>query len=112
MVFFVLPPVRGHLERTQPNVIRQFLAVLLDPGHLPPSAMSFLVLGMFTIVPFMATYLVANVGCAETNLKYMYLCGGLVTLGTMQLVGLAGGPLQQNGMFRILAVLTVVPSCW
>ena len=71
--------------------------------------MSFLVLGMFTIVPFMATYLVRNVGCPEADLKYMYFFGGLVTLVTMQFAGWLADRFNKRWMFRILAVLTVVP---
>ncbi len=109
-VFFVLPPVRGHLGRSYHNVLGQFAAVILDRGHLRAYAlMSFLVLGMFTIVPFMATYLVTNVGCAETDLKYMYLCGGLTTLATMQATGWLADRFSKQWLFRILAVCTVVP---
>ena len=92
----------------------QFTAVLLDGGHLRAYAlMSFLVLGMFTIVPFMATYLVVNVGCAESNLKYMYLCGGLDDAGNDAGDRLAGGPLQQAcGCFASWPSARWFQSCW
>jgi predicted MFS family arabinose efflux permease len=109
-VFLILPPVRGHLGRTYHNALDQFLKVALDPGHLRAYAlMTILVLGMFTIVPFMATFLVRNVGCPETDLKYMYLCGGLTTLFTMQGVGWLADRFSKLWLFRILAVLTVIP---
>jgi predicted MFS family arabinose efflux permease len=108
--FFVLPPVRGHLGKVHPNVLGQFLAAILDGGHLRAyGLMAFLVLGMFTIAPFMATYLVTNVGCAETDLKYMYFCGGLVTLGTLHGTGWLADRVSKMWLFRILAVFTVVP---
>src|SRR5205823_956261 len=108
--FVVLPSVRGHLGENYLNFLGQFVAVALDPGHLRAYAlMCVLVTGMFTIVPFFATYLVTNVGCAETDLKYMYLCGGLTTLGTMQLVGWLADRFSKLWLFRILAVLTVGP---
>src|SRR5262249_26253468 len=109
-VFFVLPSVRGHLGENYLNFLGQFLAAALDRGHLRAyGLMGVLVLGMFTIVPFFAAYLVRNVGCAETDLKYMYLCGGVTTLVTLQLVGWLADRFSKLVMFRVLAVLTVFP---
>ena len=109
-VFFALPPVRGHLGENYLNFLGRFLAVALDRGHLRAyGLMCLLVLGMFTIVPFFATYLVTNVGCAETDLPYMYFCGGLATLLTLQLVGWLADRFGKLALFRVLAVLTVLP---
>jgi DHA1 family inner membrane transport protein len=108
--FAVLPSVRGHLGRTHQTDLGRLIAIVLDGGHLRAYAlMSFLVLGMFTIFPFMATYLVRNVGCAETDLKYMYFFGGAVTLVTMQGIGWLADRVSKLWLFRILAVCTVVP---
>ena len=39
--------------------------------------------GSFTLAPYLATFLVFNVGLAQGDLKLMYLYGGIATLGTL-----------------------------
>jgi predicted MFS family arabinose efflux permease len=108
--FFVLPPLREHLSRQFLNPIGQFLAVSLDGGHLRAyTLMAVLVFGMFTTVPFLATYLTANVGIQETELPYMYFCGGLATLISQPIVGWLADRFGKLLLFRIMATVTVVP---
>ena len=108
--FIVLPSIRGHVGQDYRNVFGKFQSVLLDNGHMRAYAlMTFLVFGMFTIVPFMPTYLVRNVGCPENYLWMMYFCGGVVTLFTLQGVGWVSDHFSKKWTFRILAVLTMIP---
>ena len=48
---------------------------------------SFLMLGQFTVIPFIAPYMVANVGFTEGELTYIYFMGGALTILTSPLVG-------------------------
>src|SRR5439155_13562722 len=73
----VLPPLRGHLDSSDAGAAPGLWQVLRHPNHLRAYAlMATLVLGVFMVVPYLATYLVANVGYPRQDLPYIYLCGG------------------------------------
>jgi multidrug resistance protein len=107
--WFTLPPLRGHLHgpaADPPGLLR----VLLEPNHVRAYAlMAALVLGVFMLVPYLAIYLVANVGRTEAELPYVYLSGGLATLATVTLFGRLADRYGKLRVFRLAALATVVP---
>jgi predicted MFS family arabinose efflux permease len=108
LVGLVLPPMSGHLDRgrTAPNL----WGVFLEPAHLRAYLlMTAMVLSTFMIVPYLASYLVANTGRTNEELPYVYLCGGLATLVTMTLFGWLSDRFGKLLMFRSLALFTMVP---
>jgi predicted MFS family arabinose efflux permease len=105
----VLPPLRGHLRgrRQRPGTL---LPVLADANHLCAFAlMGALVLSTFIIWPYLPTYLRFNVGLRQDQLKFIYLCGGLATLGTQPLFGWLADRFGKLRVFGALALLTLVP---
>ncbi len=105
---WVLPPMRGHLGRHLVQVSAWQIAT--DPTHLRAFAlMASLICSSFLIVPYLASCLVANVGLHEADLKYIYLCGGLITLLTLPLVGRLADRLGKLLVFRVLALASMVP---
>jgi predicted MFS family arabinose efflux permease len=107
---FALPPLHGHLDAADAGEPIGLWQVFFHPNHVRAYAlMVALVLGVFMVVPYLATYLVANVGRAETELPYVYLCGGLTTLLTVSLFGRLADRYGKLRIFRIMALLTVVP---
>ncbi len=110
LVRFALPPMRGHLVRGHPLANSTSWKMLLHPNHLRAySLMTALVLSTFLIVPFLASYLVANVGVSKHQLPYVYLCGGLATLLTMTWFGRLADRFGKLPVFRVLALLTMIP---
>ena len=116
MVLFVLPPMRGHLDestsgkRSLEQALRDLLDVLTNPNHVRAYAlMVALVLGVFMIVPYIATYMVANVGIDRSDLKWIYLCGGLTTICTVTVFGRLADRFGKLLVFRVMALFTVVP---
>jgi MFS family permease len=61
------------------------------------------------LAPFMPTFLEANVGVRQTDLKFMYLCGGLTTLVTLPFFGRIADRFGKLPVFQILAVFALVP---
>src|SRR5262249_2174780 len=105
---FVLPPLRGHLAHKH-HVTDNWLTVLIQPSHLRAyTLMVMLVLSTFMIVPYLASYLVANAGRTEQELPYVYLWGGVATLLSMPLIGRLSDTFGKLPMFRILACFTLV----
>jgi predicted MFS family arabinose efflux permease len=107
----LLPSMRGHLLNRfeKPST----LGILLDAGHQRAYLLMIaLVLGTFTVVPYIASYLVANCGRSESELPLVYLCGGLATLVSLQFVGRLSDRFGKLRLFRIFALVTVIPLLW
>jgi len=107
LAFIALPPLRGHIG--QANVRPVSMAGLIrNPNHIRAFfLMASLVFGSFTIGPYLPAYLVNNVGLEQTDLKYMYLAGGLTTLITLTYIGRLADRFGKLLVFRILAAATV-----
>jgi predicted MFS family arabinose efflux permease len=103
----LLPPLRHHFDGHPGPIAASTWSVLLQPAHLRAYAlMTCLVLGMFTLAPFLASFLVFNTGMAEGDLRLMYLCGGIATLLTMSMFGRLADRFGKLRIFRIMAVVT------
>jgi predicted MFS family arabinose efflux permease len=110
LAWHVLPPMRGHLARHPELGSNSSWTVLLEPRHLRAYLlMVTLVLSTMMIVPFLADYLVSNVGVSKTQLPYVYFCGGLATLVTMNWFGRLSDRFGKLPVFRVLALFTLVP---
>lgn len=108
----ILPPLRSHLNQAHGKSV-QVWKVLSDPAHLPAySLMVLLVMGTWTIVPYLTIYLVDNVGRHTDELPYVYLCGGTATLLTMTVFGRLSDRFGKLLVFRIIALITLVPTVW
>jgi predicted MFS family arabinose efflux permease len=107
----VLPPLDGNVkDAPRRNPVAQFRAIFGVRNHL--TAFAFIValmLSVFTVVPFIAPYNVANVGIAEADLPYLYFAGGLTTLFTAQLIGYLADKYGKKRVFGIVAVISLVP---
>ena len=66
-------------------------------------------MSVFTVVPFIAPYNVANVGISEADLPFIYFAGGLTTLFTAQVIGYLADKYGKKRMFGIVAVLSLIP---
>lgn len=88
-IYKLLPPVKGHvLANSGYHPFRDMKAIFTDANAVKALAFSYLmVLGHFLVIPFIAPYLVRNLGLLQSNIKYIYMLGGLLTLFTAPLVG-------------------------
>jgi predicted MFS family arabinose efflux permease len=100
----VLPPLRGHLDDNASSPMSLW-AVLVDVNHLRAFALTAtLVLSSFLMGPYLPLYLEFNVGLDQSELKYMYLFGGLATLVTLTLFGRLSDRYGKMRVFWILAL--------
>lgn len=70
---------------------------------------SVLMLGHFTIIPFVATYMVGNVGFTEDELTYIYLVGGICTLIFSPWIGRMADKHGRLKIFTIFGSLVIIP---
>lgn len=108
----VLPPLRSHLVEGRGRTVNPWM-VLTRPTHLRAYVLMLsLVMSTFMVIPYIAAYMVANVGRSEDELPYLYLCGGIATLLTLTPVGRLADRFGKLRIFRSLALLSVLPTLW
>jgi predicted MFS family arabinose efflux permease len=83
-----LPPLAAHVDDTRRNPFARLLDTLTVPAHARGFALiAMLMVGAFSVIPFISTSLVANVGVTQDQLPAIFITGGLLTLLTTPLTG-------------------------
>ncbi len=85
---WVLPPVAAHPDGLRRHPLGQLLETVAAPAHRRAFALiAVLMVGAFSIIPFISTAFVANVGVTERQLPAVFIAGGLLTLVSTPLAG-------------------------
>jgi DHA1 family inner membrane transport protein len=115
LIFMYLrfPPMRDHLaqiDKKRWNVVRQ---IFLDRNQVRALVLGFvLILGHFLIIPFIAPYMVRNVGFTQLDITYIYLIGGLLTAFSSPFFGRLTDQYGVIKVFVVLMVLSFIPVIW
>jgi multidrug resistance protein len=116
LVFFaigyrLLPNLTSHLERrSTDSVFRQISAVAREREHMKAYAfVALLMMGGFTVIPYVALYYTANVGMTEKFITVIYLCGGAATFFTSRLIGRLADKHGKLRTFRMVALASLIP---
>jgi predicted MFS family arabinose efflux permease len=106
-----LPPLAAHLAHGQRRRPAEQLRAIFGVGnHLRAFAfMVALMFAGFSVIPFIAPTMVANVGLAENELPLLYFCGGLATLVTAQVIGHLADRYGKQRLFTIVAIASIAP---
>ena len=107
----VLPDFRAHLDtRGEARAIRQMLRIAVEPNHLRTMLLTCLIiLGGFTVIPYITLYAIANVGVASEQIPLIYFLGGAATLITARLIGALADRFGKVVVFRIVAIGACLP---
>ena len=85
---FALPALDSHIHHAHPHPLRSLAATFSNANHLNAFALIVtLMVGGFTVFPYVSSYLVANVGMTEQQLPIIYIAGGALTLIAAPLIG-------------------------
>ena len=105
-----LPSLRGHLEKgPRSSSWGRMVETYTHPNHLRAFALiSSMMLGAFAVVPFISPYLVGNVGVRETQLPWIYVAGGALTLIGAPVIGRLADRYGKFPVYRVVAPLTAV----
>ncbi len=88
LLFTILPRQVTHLrEKTTSPLILLRIISKQSQTRLALFLQFWMVLGQFTVIPFLASYLVMNVGIPQKQLPFIYLLGGIVSLIAAPLFG-------------------------
>jgi predicted MFS family arabinose efflux permease len=108
---FTLPLLTDHLAQAQrTSALGGVVQVLSDPNHQKAFVFSALLMfAGFTIIPYITIYMQTNAGLTASQVPYIYLCGGVVTLFSARVFGRMTDVAGKVTTFRRLAVATVFP---
>lgn len=111
LIILNMPSMTKHIAsngHAQPlEVLRQIFG--RRNARLGLTFTSMLMLGHFTIIPFVAPYMVGNVGFTEQEITYIYLVGGLCTLFFSPWVGRMADKHGRLKIFTIFGSLVIIP---
>ncbi len=112
LVWFFVPSVNAHLGEKSAGEKR--LQVLYDilktPNQLRALGLSTIImLGHFSIIPYIAPTLVSNAGFSEDDLYLIYLVGGLLTIFSAPIVGKIADRKGKYPVFVVFALLSMIP---
>lgn len=107
LAIVVLPPMRGHIGHGPPRNV-SLLGLIVKPDHMRAYLFTIsIVFVSFTVAPYLPTFLEANVGFPQTDLKWMYLAGGIATIVTLTYIGRLSDRFGKLPVFRWLAGATI-----
>lgn len=106
---FTLPPLRGHVGRSHAHPLAQLRETFTHPNHLRAFALIVtLMFGAFSVIPFISTYYVANVGLTERQLPIIFVAGGLVTLVGAPVIGRLADRFGKLRVYRFVAPVSAL----
>ncbi len=106
-----IPRMDAHVEEAKKrNPLVQMWEILNSSNRLLGLLlMALLMIGHFSIIPYIPKYMVHNVGIAESDIGYIYLVGGLISVAVMRIVGKLSDKFGSFKVFSSLAVLACIP---
>jgi predicted MFS family arabinose efflux permease len=106
-----LPRLTGHLDtRNGATPWQSIRKVVAERRHLYAFVLvSCMMIGGFSVIPFLSTYLVANAGVPESSLSYVYLFGGMATLVSSPTFGRLADKFGNQRIFVTLVCISLAP---
>lgn len=110
LLILVLPKVNKHMG-TQAQKSWHILKTVWKNGNQMKGLVftSLLLFGQFAIIPYLADYMVHNVGLKENQLVWMYFFGGILTFVTNPSIGYLADRFGQLRVFLFTMGLSLIP---
>lgn len=106
-----IPVMNLHVEEAKKrNVFRQFVEIVSDGNRLRGLLlMGLLMLGHFSIIPYIPNFAVHNLHMTEEYVGFIYFAGGIAIVLTMRLVGKLSDKVGSFKVFTVLSFLALIP---
>jgi len=109
LVPFALPPLDEHVGRSHAHPLRSLVETFSVPNHLNAFALIVtLMIGSFTVFPYLSAYLVSNVGMTEHQLPLVYIAGGALTLFAAPIVGRLADRHGKLKVYRLIVPMSAL----
>ncbi len=112
LIIRFVPNLDKHLRsrETRPNPLNVITNIWNNPNQMKALWLSTtIMLGHFSIIPYISPTLVANVGFSQQNIFLIYLVGGLLTIFTAPMVGKLADKRGKYPVFVVFALLSMIP---
>jgi predicted MFS family arabinose efflux permease len=107
---WAIPAMRGHLNGQRKDPLAAIRTIVNTPSQQWSLAlMAVLMLSAFSIIPYLAMFIVSNVGFKQSELFYVYLTGGIVGFFASLLAGRLADRYGSIRVFTVSCVLAVIP---
>ncbi|UJP65153.1 MFS transporter [Mongoliitalea daihaiensis] len=112
LIYRFIPSITAHLDtgKAKPSPLQVVQRVTGNANQMRAITLTIMMmLGQFTIIPFLSPYMVANVGFTDMELTYIYIFGGLLTIFTSPWVGKLTDRYGKVEVFTVFMTLNVIP---
>ncbi len=111
VIFFVLPPMDRHIvegiRRKRPLAVLS--GIVRDDNQLRALLFTIvLMLGHFSIIPFIAPYMQLNIGFSDHQVTYVYLAGGALSVIVLPLTGRLSDRFGSQRIFVFASILALM----
>lgn len=110
LVIYFIPHMTKHIraDLTKPHPLTVITNITSDNNQIRALLLTFLLMiGHFSIIPFIAPYMVYNVGFTEKQLTYIYLIDGAVSIFSSPFIGRMA---DRYGKYKVLAAFILLSS--
>ncbi|MGK0138418.1 MAG: DHA1 family inner membrane transport protein [Algoriphagus sp.] len=112
LIWFLVPKIDGHLNAFEPKTSKRLVIKQIwnTPNQLWALALSAVImLGHFSIIPYIAPTLVSNIGYKDQDIYLIYLIGGLLTIFSAPIVGKLADKKGKYPVFVVFLLLSLIP---
>ena len=105
-----MPSLRGHLNGQRKDPLAAIKTIVSTPSQQWSLAlMAVLMLSAFSIIPYLAMFIISNVGFKQSELFYVYLTGGIFGFFASLVAGRLADRYGSIRVFSVSCVLAVIP---
>lgn len=111
-IYKIIPSIKGHMQSKADRPTPRMVITNVTHNNNALRAllmMSLLIFGQFSIIPFLSPYMVYNVGFRESQLPFIYLCGGIGTIFTLPLIGKLADKHGRLKVFGFAIFISAIP---
>jgi len=106
----IMPSITSHMGAVQKDPWKELKSIFSDRNHLRAlSLTAVLMMGGFSVIPFLSPYMVSNMGLTEAQLPLIYMCGGAATFFTSQIIGRLADRFGKHRVFYFVASTSIIP---
>ena len=109
-IFLIVPSIKGHLGgnvRTPAIIIDNLINSKNQQKAL--LFMFLLLIGKFSVIPFITPFMINNVGLLQSQIPFIYLVGGGVTIISSPLIGKLADKFGRQRVFLYGAIFSLLP---